>query len=418
MKLIRLLSLKSKLIIILLIVGIIPMGIVSLFGLSNIKNVVVDAGTNRINGLSGLEAIANLELDRVNSYLVARRSDMEMERTRAGTVDAVQTLARYANDGSNPIRLAAADKLHTQMGYLLSAYNYKDVLLVDPSNSVMYIQDKTDQLAELGQPLYDPTDSVFTEGKKGVYISQIMPDRATATDFQMLVSGPVKDANGTVLAVLVFELDANDLFKLVQNHSGLGDTGEVLLGARTDSGASGGAVFITPLRFDPGMVLKMNVKFGDVNATPMQNAVQEGKDGAGPAVDYRGVPVYAAWRNIPSMRWGLVAKMDQSEMFAPLNQLQNEVYLLLVVIVGLVVLFSIFVSRQIINPINKITRVIDDISHGKFDVAVEGTDSNDEIGDLARAFDRTLVSLKLAMRKKSEMNAVQDRGTADDNPVE
>ncbi len=399
----RFLNLKNKLIITLLLVGIIPVGIISLVGLSSIKRVAVDSGTNRVNGLSGLEAISVLEADRINTYLTARKSDMETTRMRTGIPEAMKTLETYANDASNPARLAAVAKLNTQLGDLLGVYKYKDVLLVDPSNSVIYIQDKTDRLAELNQPLYDPTNTAFSEGKKGVFISQVMPDRATSMTYQMLVSGPIKDTNGTLLGVLVFELDANDLFKMVQDYSGLGDTGEAFLGVQTGSGVSGGALFITPSRFDPEAALKRTVPFGDANEVPLQDAVQ-GKSGAGAAIDYRGVPVYAAWKNIPSMQWGLVVKMNQSEMFAPLYQLQNGIYLLLGVLLIFVVLFSVTVSRQIIDPINKLTRVIDDISRGKFDVEVEGVDSDDEIGDLARAFDRTLVSLKLAMRKRSDMD--------------
>ncbi len=52
-----------------------------------------------------------------------------------------------------------------------------------------------------------------------------------------------------------------------------------------------------------------------------------------------------------------------------------------------------------VKPVEKITKTIESISLGKVDVTVEGTEREDEIGSLAKAFDRTIVSLRLAMKK-------------------
>ena len=47
----------------------------------------------------------------------------------------------------------------------------------------------------------------------------------------------------------------------------------------------------------------------------MQKAVQ-GQRGYGEAIDYRGMPVVAAWSYLPSYRWGMVVKQDIDEAFA------------------------------------------------------------------------------------------------------
>lgn len=60
---------------------------------------------------------------------------------------------------------------------------------------------------------------------------------------------------------------------------------------------------------------------------------------------------------------------------------------------------GLFVSRSISSPIRNLTKAINDISTGQLDVEVKGKERKDEIGELARAFDRTIVSLKLAMKK-------------------
>ena len=52
---------------------------------------------------------------------------------------------------------------------------------------------------------------------------------------------------------------------------------------------------------------------------------------------------------------------------------------------------------DIVTALEGITGVIEKISKGELTVEIVGKERNDEIGALARAFDRTIVSLKLAM---------------------
>ena len=75
-----------------------------------------------------------------------------------------------------------------------------------------------------------------------------------------------------------------------------------------------------------------------------------------------------------------------------------------IIIISLITLISaiaigLFTSRSISKPVARLTKSIDDISMGILDVEVQGKDRNDEIGKLAQAFERTIVSLKLAMKK-------------------
>ena len=70
-------------------------------------------------------------------------------------------------------------------------------------------------------------------------------------------------------------------------------------------------------------------------------------------------------------------------------------------IVILAIVLGLLISHSISKPIEKLTKTIEEISTGKLDVEIgpKLKESKDEIGRLARAFDRTAVSLKLAMRK-------------------
>lgn len=67
------------------------------------------------------------------------------------------------------------------------------------------------------------------------------------------------------------------------------------------------------------------------------------------------------------------------------------------VFIYFVLIVSYFIYR-LIHPIEFVTKNLEDISQGRFDINVRGKERTDELGDLARAFDRTLTSLKLAMK--------------------
>ena len=58
-----------------------------------------------------------------------------------------------------------------------------------------------------------------------------------------------------------------------------------------------------------------------------------------------------------------------------------------------------FMSYNVSSNIKQLTFTIDEISKGKLDAHVSGKGRDDEIGELARAFDRILISLKLAVEK-------------------
>ncbi len=86
----------------------------------------------------------------------------------------------------------------------------------------------------------------------------------------------------------------------------------------------------------------------------------------------------------------------------------KTVVMILTIFLTIIILInSIYILLSVTVPIRSLTRVIEDISRGKLDASIDNTvlKKTDEIGMLARAFDRTIVSLKLAMRDKSTTNS-------------
>ena len=85
---------------------------------------------------------------------------------------------------------------------------------------------------------------------------------------------------------------------------------------------------------------------------------------------------------------------------------QRAAFLLAFFVVILVIIKltnNFLFSMRVANSIENLTHGIDKISKGEFDVEIDPKLSklNDELGDLARSFNRTIVSLKLAIKRTS-----------------
>ncbi|HEY1494459.1 MAG TPA: response regulator [Candidatus Solibacter sp.] len=91
-------------------------------------------------------------------------------------------------------------------------------------------------------------------------------------------------------------------------------TGEVMLVRREDDTV----LFLTDLRGRPGTALNFRVPMtrSDLAAVKAVNGVQGNLE----ALDYRGMPVFAAVRAVPQSDWYLVAKMDAEEVWEPLRR--------------------------------------------------------------------------------------------------
>ncbi|MBF2015652.1 MAG: DUF3365 domain-containing protein [Rivularia sp. T60_A2020_040] len=80
------------------------------------------------------------------------------------------------------------------------------------------------------------------------------------------------------------------------------------------------------------------------------------------------------------------------------------------VFAAVIISVNVFLNRQVILPLKKITRVAEEVSTGHMEVDFDQV-SNDEIGNLARAFKRMKLSLEMAMKRlKNSGNTHKNTG--------
>jgi methyl-accepting chemotaxis protein len=98
-----------------------------------------------------------------------------------------------------------------------------------------------------------------------------------------------------------------------------------------------------------------------------------------------------------------IYKSDLAVMRTDVKTSQSRGQTIIIIIAIVAMLVGVFLSflarRRISEPIIHLTRVADDISKGDISKPVE-KESNDEIGDLAEAFERMRVSLKVMIEEE------------------
>ncbi|MCK4811654.1 MAG: PAS domain-containing protein [Methanosarcinales archaeon] len=232
----------------------------------------------------------------------------------------------------------------------------------------------------------ESTSEIFLIGKEEVYIRDLHTSRFTG-DNVLSVAAPIL-VDGKFSGVLIVNFNAEKIFKITTAGTGLGETGEIFIVNRD-------GYMITPSRFITDTLPKQDVDPEHFDGT--ENHEPE----AALYKDYRGVDVLGAHAPISAMNWCLWAEIDEEEAFAPVTKLTATMFSVLLGLLLLGTVISIRVSGTITDPIVKLHHGTEEIMQRNIDYKV-GTRTEDEVGELSRAFDTMTANLKESGRELEE----------------
>ena len=197
----------------------------------------------------------------------------------------------------------------------------------------------------------------------------------------IFISSPLTDKHDNkTIGVIVNAYDIAILDEITTKRAGMGETGEALLGQKS----ADKLLFLTTLKYAPGMPRRISVPLSSTGSEPMRLALN-GKNGTIIAHDYRGKDVVAAYQYIPDLEWGLVTKLDKEEVFSPITNLRIFTIAISIICAIVVIVISIILVRRVTKPLQKLAEGTHKISEGdlNFKLTIE---SKDEIGLLANSF--------------------------------
>jgi len=229
-------------------------------------------------------------------------------------------------------------------------------------------------------------EEIFLQGEKGVYVGDLHLSRYTGKPV-ISVAAPIL-LGDQFSGVIVINYDATmQLFPIVTDHNGLGETGEIYL-------VNQEGYIITPSRFIERAVLSQKLEFF-YQAPFIDISLHEEEDLDRPAIykDYRGVEVLGIHTHIFEPAWCLLAEIDAEEAFVPLRKLTGLFLLVLIFVLSVIAATTVFLFKKISAPLARLHHGTEEIIRGNLDFKV-GTTSSDEVGQLSRDFDKMTASLK------------------------
>jgi signal transduction histidine kinase len=343
-----------------------------------------------------LNSIADLKKDKIETFFIERTSDLASTRNFSDIRKYLLEPDALARPGNRARRAALLMELDAELKPLQTGYPYIDIMLLDRHGRIVYVSNREHHRPELGTFLSDLR--MFEQGRDKIYFTDVFWSEIAGRKYEMLGVAPVHDAHDRFIGEVVIEIDMEPIYRFMQDTTGLGETGESLI----DREAGDEVLFLSPLRHAPDAALQLKVPLNDKLALAAQKAAA-GENGSGVAYDYRGTQVLAAWRYIPSLRWGLVTKIDASEAFAPVTNLRDFFLVVGAVLLITGIMVSIAIANAVTRPVLALQRGTEAVAAGDLGQKV-GTGSRDEIGRLSRAFDSMSEALARdrAGREKAE----------------
>ncbi|MBW2650868.1 MAG: PAS domain S-box protein, partial [Deltaproteobacteria bacterium] len=250
-------------------------------------------------------------------------------------------------------------------------------------------------------------DPHFITGKKEICAKDFHLSKTGEGKALLAISVPITDGNTDDPAgILVIRFDLDYLNGMMEDRTGLGETGEVYLINRD-------GYMITPSRFMDDSILKQRVDtqksrewlYNDNHAEKTIMHVYE---------DYHGRRVLGIHHEIAGMDWCLLAEIDESEAFAPVFRLTYMMFWIVIILLAAGIIIAMLISGKISRPIVNLLHGTEEIEKGNLDYKV-GTSSRDEIGRLSRAFDDMTQNLKKNTTSIDNLNReINERKRAED----
>ena len=385
-------TIRKKMILILLLCTITPMCFVGVLGYYHARKMIESLLTEQ------LRSIADLKAARIAYFYADQQKHIMMAQQRPTLKKYTAIVVKFSNSLSGPAYEIIRDELDRVLRIYQPLYDFRNVILANSKGQIVYVLERSSSREMLGQTLPDLWRESFQDEPDRIQLSDVVASKIETGRFSMFFLAPIRSDGGQLIGVAAFESDMAPVYDLIQDETGLGKTGETLV-ARQDGDQ---ALFLNPLRHDPDAALKRKVDFGKRQAIPIQESLK-GNNGSGISVDYRGQEVIAVWRYIPELNWGMVAKIDIAEAFEPVTALRDFVLILAIAVIVLSIFVAFIVARSISDPIQALQQGVVEVGKGNLGHKV-ATDAKDEIGQLGRTFDQMTEQLMAVTASRDELD--------------
>lgn len=311
-----------------------------------------------------------------------------------GLLDNVEDVLTYTakEDWPDPVNVDAT------LGQTFQRLNFfaSNVYLVDQNGSVIASKPSTSAAASFK----DITPVIAVLNGINFSVSHV-PQPIESLGSSVIAAAPIRDGSGQVtgalVATLVFTTPNTRAFAYP---IGLGQTGYM------DLIALNGQILASTRRervggeSDHGFSLMGMIRDHRQSVSACHNCHEQPEQ-----VQPR--PEMLAFAPLEKAQWGVTVRQSEEEVFAPTRLLQLRIYALMALMLGGALALVFLTTRSIIVPVQALTVAARRIADGDLDSPQEAYGEN-EIGELARAFNEMRVRLKESNEKIQAFNRELD----------
>ena len=342
-----------------------------------------DALTERY--LESLQAVNQLKSERINAYFEQKSRNLEVIQGLDRVKKAISAGSAVNAEGEEASPEDAAALYEEALERFKDRFEFSELFLLNLQGRILYTT-ATGGANKTGGFFKDQDGRTIEKAKKDLFFSHIFPEN---NRFYMLAGIPLNNEEGETAAILVARLSLDPVYKIASDTSGLGTTGETLIGKQYPDNK---ILFLNPVRNTGKAPLQEGILADEKSGTIMQQAVK-GSAGTETGTDYRNQEILASWTYLPQTEWGVVTKIDAGEVYQEAKSLLYKYLMAGAVIAVLCLLVCIMFSRILIAPMVSLKNTIQLLGKGILPQKVSRK-SNDEIGDMAETMDHLVQALK------------------------
>jgi class 3 adenylate cyclase len=313
-------------------------------------------------------------------------------------------------------------RLHKFFSRAVKIFGFEDLMLVDADSlQIVYSYQKT---TEFGTSLESGPYAHTNLGDRArilrsardrddFKIADFEPYRPSLGSPMGFAMSPIFD-EGQMIGILVLQFPIENFNKVLSGNynwqqEGMGTTGESYvvgpdktMRSRSRFMYEDSQAFIQTLR-ESGTSTKIVDRIErqgtvmnalTVNTASVDEALR-GREGITTVIDYRAKPVLSAYGPIEldSLRWAVIAEMDETEANAPIREFGRKVLIASSAITLVVSLLALLSSHFLTRPLRALADGARRLGAGETNVKVE-ISSRDEFGNLAQVFNSMCASIK------------------------
>ena len=233
--------------------------------------------------------------------------------------------------------------------------------------------------------------------EKGEYVSiksGLMNHKHFGLYNAFIGSYPIKNKKGEVLAVMDVVFDLNNLTEVLNGNfqleegaltgiSGLEELNNYVVNKEK-------VMFIHPTIAIEG---QMHSEKMEIDNLPIKECLENNKEIVDVYKTYTGKEVLGASMCIVDRGWVIVSEVEIDKAFLAVKDIYYQLVLMMIVSLLLVIGISLLLTDRVARYLNKFITASRGVTNGNFDVSID-INSEDEIGFLAKNFNKMIVSLK------------------------